>query len=671
MESDLGIDSIKKIEIFAGMKDHYAVMRTLDDESLLEELATLTTLRSIIDWYDTGRTRMLESAASASSLPPEEPMAKHMPSVEKYLSPVPIVSAPAAHTPAVHNSVSAPRSMASAAAEVATEPLDLTPVAEEGPIKSSEDLLSDPVRRLVVKPVPAPIDDNSEIRSFPSGHVILLFGQAPPDFISYVSEGCSVDTGRIIQVVPGDAAHLIGSLRYEVDFASLDSIRELRMMITGSVGKVGAIINLIPFARQIEEPNSDCLDDAGHLFQVLKAFREDLHDASRNGAGWLVNFTAMGGLFGLDRRRSFHLGQAGTVGLAKSIAREWPDIRVKSIDLDPCADPRVLAPKIVRELAKWDPLVEVGLNESGRWRIDLVEEDPVSKVHTLRLLDQESVVLITGGAYGVTAEISKVLASRYQPRIILVGRSTYGDDEPQETRELHNVQELRQYFIKQSIQGERRLTPAAIEREVQHVVRMRKIRANIAEMTEAGANVEYHSLDVRDAQRFGELIDLIYEQYGRIDGVVHGAGISEDKLVKDKSIESFNRVFDTKVIPAKVLSERLRPDGLKFVVFFSSVTGRFGNAGQCDYSAANEVLNKLAVRLSNAWQAQVVAINWGPWESGMVSEELGKLFCDRGIRLIPKAEGAKMFLAELNYPETSVPEVLISRSVGEISEQTA
>ncbi len=690
MESDLGIDSIKKIEIFAGMKNHYAVMRNMDDESLLEELANLTTLRSIIEWYDAGRTGMLEAAGSASPLPPAAPVVKLMPPKEGGAqSPVPVISATATPLPAVHNDVSVPHSMSSAAVEpldikpmlpasrsqfpascveVAVEPVDLTPPLPASCSPLPEDLSSDPIRRLVVKPALASIDNDSEIRSFPSDHVILLLGHAP-DFISYVSEGCGVAAGRIIQVVPGDAARLVGSNRYEVDFSSFDSIRELRAMIAESGDKVGAIFNLIPVSRPIEEPGRDYLGDAAHLFLVLKVFGEDLHDAGRNGGGWLVNFTAMGGRFALDGRGSFPLGQAGTVGLAKSIAREWPDIRVKSIDLDLCADPRVLAPKIVQELAKSDSLVEVGLNEEGRWKIDLVEEDQISKVHTLRLLDQESVVLIMGGAYGVTSEVSKVLASRYQPRIILVGRSLFHDDESQETKDLLSVQELRQYFIARSIQEDRRLTPAAIEKEVRHVIRTRKIKENIAEMTEAGAKVEYHSLDVRDAQRFGELIDRIYEQYGRIDGVVHGSGINEDKLVRDKSVESFSRVFDTKVVPAKVLSERLRPEGLKFVVFFSSVAARFGNAGQSDYSAANEVLNKLAVRLSNTWQAHVLAINWGPWDSGMVNEDLGRLFADRGIHLIPKAEGAKMFLAELNCRETSIPEVLISRSVKRFLEQ--
>ena len=75
-------------------------------------------------------------------------------------------------------------------------------------------------------------------------------------------------------------------------------------------------------------------------------------------------------------------------------------------------------------------------------------------------------------------------------------------------------------------------------------------------------------------------------------------------------------MFDTKVDSALILSRHLRPEGLRLLVFFTSVAGVFGNRGQADYAAANEVVNRLAMQLDRRWEhTRVVAINWGPWEN--------------------------------------------------------
>jgi hypothetical protein len=80
------------------------------------------------------------------------------------------------------------------------------------------------------------------------------------------------------------------------------------------------------------------------------------------------------------------------------------------------------------------------------------------------------------------------------------------------------------------------------------------------------------------------------------------------------------------------------------------VAGCFGNRGQADYAAANEVLNKMAVYLDGRWPGRVVAINWGPWAKlGMVSPELEREFARRGVAVIAPEEGRRRFAEELRY----------------------
>jgi NAD(P)-dependent dehydrogenase (short-subunit alcohol dehydrogenase family) len=117
-----------------------------------------------------------------------------------------------------------------------------------------------------------------------------------------------------------------------------------------------------------------------------------------------------------------------------------------------------------------------------------------------------------------------------------------------------------------------------------------------------------------------------------------------------------------------VLANRLRLDEVRFIVFFSSVAGRFGNIGQADYSAANEVLNKLAGRLSHDWpKLHALAINWGPWDAGMVSDDLRRLYAARDIRPIKPAAGRRHFLDALEHGPRGQPELVISSSIRQIA----
>ena len=167
------------------------------------------------------------------------------------------------------------------------------------------------------------------------------------------------------------------------------------------------------------------------------------------------------------------------------------------------------------------------------------------------------------------------------------------------------------------------------------------------------------------------MLDDVYRRLGRIDGVIHGAGVIEDKLMRDKSPQSYANVFSTKVESALILAQRLRPEGLKFLVFFSSVSGRFGNNGQSDYSAANEFLNKLADYLDRQWPGRVVAVNWGAWDAGMVSDELRKIYASRDIHLIPVPEGVRFMEQELRLGERHEPEVTIGYSVPQLARMVA
>jgi NAD(P)-dependent dehydrogenase (short-subunit alcohol dehydrogenase family) len=399
---------------------------------------------------------------------------------------------------------------------------------------------------------------------------------------------------------------------------------------------------------------------AAGTFNLVKEFVGDLQSSANEGGGWFINVTGLGGHFGLGEEKLSSIAAAGTLGITKTLRRECPRLRVKSIDVDPQLSADMMATRLLRELATDDDLVEVGLTRQGRWHPDLIEQ-PAHALPPLAL-ERDAVILVTGGAYGVTADIARALAAAARPRLVLVGRSPLPAVESSQTEGLDRA-ELRRLFLAEARSQGGPVVPAEIERAVNRLLKDRQIRANLDACTASGATVEYRTLDVRDDERFAALIDELYERFGRIDGVVHGAGIIEDRRIADKTLDSFANVFRTKVDSALTLARKLRPEGLKFLAFFGSVSGRFGNAGQVDYSAANEVLNKLADQLHRRWPGRVVCLNWGPWDGGMISEELRRLYTAAGVELIPIDAGVAAFLAEIRRTERRSAEVVIACGV--------
>ncbi|RME21117.1 MAG: SDR family NAD(P)-dependent oxidoreductase, partial [Deltaproteobacteria bacterium] len=398
------------------------------------------------------------------------------------------------------------------------------------------------------------------------------------------------------------------------------------------------------------------VEPARHLFGWARA-------AAGVGPRRLLAATGLGGgLGGSVAGTGIPVG--GPAGLLKTVARERPEMRVRVVDLDPADPPERLAEVLVTELADPDLAgpdrpgasdVEVGWRSGVRVR-QALRPAPLDREAPPRLaLDAESVVLVTGGARGIAARAARALMQVHPCRLELVGRTPL--PAPETDAELASATDraaLRRLLL---ARGELR-SPRDIEAACDRILAGREVRANLEALAQAGATVRYHAVDVRDAEAFGQLIDRLYEEHGRIDGVVHAAGVLEDRLLSQKTADSFDRVFDTKVVGARVIARHLRP-GARFVVFFGSVSGVLGNRGQVDYAAANDALDKLARVLNGRLAERVVSIDWGPWGGGgMVSPELEREYRRRGVGLIDPDAGARAFVDELLYGDAADAQVL-------------
>jgi NAD(P)-dependent dehydrogenase (short-subunit alcohol dehydrogenase family) len=283
-------------------------------------------------------------------------------------------------------------------------------------------------------------------------------------------------------------------------------------------------------------------------------------------------------------------------------------------------------------------------------------------------LGPDSTVLLTGGARGITAAVALELARRYQPNLVLVGRSPLPEEsETADTAGITGAADLKAALIARLRREGRPASTAIVESAYQRLLHDREIRSNLDRLKQAGARVHYYQADVRDDAALSAVLDEVYRRFSTIDGVIHGAGVIQDKLIRDKTPESYDRVFGTKVESALILSRRLKFERLRFCVFFASVAGRFGNRGQSDYAAANEVLSKLAIQLDRRWPGRVVSIAWGPWSTiGMVSE-LEQHLGQRGLQMIPPDVGPLFLDEELRLGPKGECEVVIAGDVGQLA----
>ncbi|WP_316752724.1 SDR family NAD(P)-dependent oxidoreductase [Pedobacter gandavensis] len=341
----------------------------------------------------------------------------------------------------------------------------------------------------------------------------------------------------------------------------------------------------------------------------------------------------------------------GYSGLFKSLDKEYDTTKFRVLSLTTKLTAEEVAALSLNEVLNPDLPSEVIYNEHGRQTLELIPEQLVIGAAEAQIqLDKEAVVMVLGGAQGITAELTMRFAKDYPCRYILVGRSPDPRSNGLEQFSfMKTKEEIRAYLIKL---GEFK-KPTEIEQETSRIYKNNQALQTMTALEMSGSIVTYYALDLRDEAKLSQLIAEVYEQYGRIDGVVHGAGLLEDKLFHDKSLESFKRVFETKVTPLRVLAEQLKAD-TQFVIFFSSIASVYGNRGQTDYAAANSVMDRYAWALKAKIKGKVTAINWGPWKgAGMVSASLEKEYERRGISMIPLQEGMESFLNELKYGNES------------------
>ncbi len=562
IEADLGIDSIKRVEILSTMEERIPGFPAVSPEIM----GSLRTLGEIIA-HLSGASPQPQDATTTASREPETPQ-----------PPMPTAK------PAVGN-----------------------------------------VQRRIVTVQEAPRPDEPPL-TLPEGRTVLITEDA---------NGLAEALARTLTSGYGLATHLIAP--------TPDRLPD----------DLPAAGGLVLLADAWDTDGDGFLKEA---FRLARRFGNELTASAEGGGGLFAAVSRLDGGFGFRGGAIAAPRQGGLAGLAKTAAREWAYVRCRAIDLAPdWTDPDQIAQSLAAEMVSAGSM-EVGLDREKRFELVL---EPAPYPQGAIDLHPGDVVVMTGGGRGVTAWTAHLLATHVQPTLILIGRSPAPTAEPDWLMPLDDPAAIKKAILTHDFGGHPP-TPAQLEDAFRRRMANREVSNTLKRLEAAGAGVRYFQADVRDETAVSAVLDTVRTDHGPVNAIVHGAGMVKDKLILEKSPEDFSAVYDTKVTGLTSLLAATRSDPLRYLVLFSSVSARLGNRGQVDYAMANEVLNKMARQEAGQRpECRVISINWGPWDGGMVTDAVKREFQRNGIALIPAEAGAMCMIQEMMGDEAHPVEVLI------------
>jgi NAD(P)-dependent dehydrogenase (short-subunit alcohol dehydrogenase family) len=281
------------------------------------------------------------------------------------------------------------------------------------------------------------------------------------------------------------------------------------------------------------------------------------------------------------------------------------------------------------------------------------------------------VFVVTGAAGSIVAAITADLAKASAGTFHLLDLVPEPDaSDPDLDRFVSDPDGLKRELTERIRQRGERPTPKLLERELAGIERARAARDALAAIRAAGGTAHWHQCDLTDPEAVQQALADVREG-GRVDVLMHCAGLDISHFLPDKSQREYDLVFDVKADGWLSLLRALRGAEIGTAVVFSSIAGRFGNAGQTDYSAANDLLCKSISHLRRTSpDTRGVAIDWTAWaDIGMASRgSIPKVMEMAGIEMLPPRIGVPVVRREITAAGAG-GEVLIAGSLGLLAEE--
>ncbi len=451
------------------------------------------------------------------------------------------------------------------------------------------------------------------------------------------------------------------NLEANTDAAIAEAVEKIRK----AHGEIGSFIHLHPhfefqngnFVQHFESERAIVKT----VFFLAKHLKQTLNTLGETQRAGFVTVTQMDGKFGMSKRGNVSVIGGGIKGLVKCLNLEWSPVYCRAVDIQPELSKEVIADQVIAEFHDANlNYTEVAFSEEGRKTTSVEKVQLVENQEIKTTVSKDSVFLVSGGAKGVTAKCVIEMAKAFQCKFILLGRSDYTYEVPAFAKNVDNEGELKRLIMTDlKDRGEKPSLPE-VKRIFKNITAKKEVEDTISKVRNYGAEVAYVRGDVTNPQSFAAELKTVVSKFGKITGVIHGAGRLADKYIQDKSEADFENVLSVKLDGLLSLFQSVDIHHLDHLILFSSVAGFYGNVGQSDYAIANEILSSAAhLFKTNHPNTHVSAINWGAWDSGMVSGELKAQFEAYGVELVDSEGGAALLVNELNHDYFNQPQCII------------
>ncbi|ELS49911.1 SDR family NAD(P)-dependent oxidoreductase [Microcystis aeruginosa] len=333
-----------------------------------------------------------------------------------------------------------------------------------------------------------------------------------------------------------------------------------------------------------------------------------------------------GGRFGTSEGE-YHPAVASAAAFARSVHLERQEARVRVIDLAAAIEPTQAGKLVIQELAGDEGITTVGYDARQVRLIPQAQlQQPIDYTPRSLTWSASDVILVTGGAKGITAECALALGKETGVKMALVGRAA---------------------------------VPAAGDSNSEIAQTLKRLAAQ-------GLTGAYYRCNIADPTEVQQLVDQVTQELGPITGVIHGAGLNQPRRVEQVRPQDAQAEVSPKLLGAYNLLQALASNPPKLFIAFSSIIGVTGMPGNAWYAFANESLSLLLQQYQRQHpQTQVLALAYSVWDEIGMGARLGSVkHLERmGIKAISPREGVSRFL-QLFQTAPSTSQVVITARLG-------